>query len=608
MITRNTILFLTCIVFVALAGVSQATVDVNAEWIVVEKLAAGAGMGPEDIAFDAEGRMYASMEGGIMRFQPDGSQPEVFARTPARPLGLRFDADGNLIVCDGQLFSVAPDGTVTMLSDDAEGGPITTANGLDIAKNGTIYFTDTTSIPWAEEFADPGPRGSLLAYDPATSTTSLVLGDLWFANGVAISLDQSFVLIAEGFANRVTRYWLTGPRQGESEVFVEGVVSDNLSTNPRGMFWISSYYEGVLLEADTDGNVVRRLNLLHPSGEPYTGFTGAREREGTLYLSNNQDDAIGRILPFAAPRAEDFTNVFFMSLERGLNMISIPLKPAIQYTARSLAEKLSATVIIKYDTELGRFVGFTPNASGDGFSIEGGEGYIVNVPEVGVFPFVGAAWTNELSVAAAPPAQTSNAWAFVVSGSVDGISASNDSYTAIVKNARTGDTFTESVDSRGYFITAWADLSRKAVIRAGDQVEVAVTNSSGEMVSGPFIHDIKLDEIRNAVANLHMHLDDIISAKPALLQNYPNPFNPETWIPFQLSKEADVNIRIFNASGKLVRTLSLGRKEPGLYVDRDRAVHWDGKNEVGEEITSGIYFYTITAGEFSATRKMIVKK
>ena len=124
----------------------------------------------------------------------------------------------------------------------------------------------------------------------------------------------------------------------------------------------------------------------------------------------------------------------------------------------------------------------------------------------------------------------------------------------------------------------------------------------------PFTHNIKLDNIRDALVNIPMKLGNIVPKSSLLLQNYPNPFNPETWIPFQLSKEADVIIRIFNASGKLVRTLSLGRKEPGLYVDRDRAVHWDGKNEVGEEITSGIYFCSITAGEFSATRKMIVKK
>ena len=407
------------------------------------------------------------------------------------------------------------------------------------------------------------------------------------------------------------RYWLKGDKQGQSEVFIENVMGvDNLDVNPRGMFWIPSSAEGIMLEVDTDGNIVRRLNVLHPSGKPYLSLAGAREHEGMLYLNSYDYVALERINLFPSPRPEDFTNVFFMSLEQGLNMVSIPLKPAIQYTARSLAEKLSATVVIKYDTALRRFVGFTPNASGDGFSIEGGEGYIVNVPEGGVFPFVGAAWTNEPLVAA-PPAQTSDAWAFVVRGAMlegDGMIAADDSYTAIAKNLRTGDTFTESVDSSGYFIAAWADLSRKAVIRAGDQVEVTVADSSGEIVSGPFIHDIKLDEIRNAVTNLHLQMDNIISAKPALLQNYPNPFNPETWIPFQLAREADVNIRIYDASGKLLRNLTLGRKEAGVYMEKNKAVHWDGKNNDGEEVASGLYFYNITAGDFSATRKMIVKK
>lgn len=94
----------------------------------------------------------------------------------------------------------------------------------------------------------------------------------------------------------------------------------------------------------------------------------------------------------------------------------------------------------------------------------------------------------------------------------------------------------------------------------------------------------------------------------SLLQNYPNPFNPETWIPFYLANEADVYIRIFNTNGQLIRTLSLGRMGSGSYTDRHKAIHWDGRNEAGEEIISGVYFYTITADNFSATRKMIVKK
>jgi hypothetical protein len=93
-----------------------------------------------------------------------------------------------------------------------------------------------------------------------------------------------------------------------------------------------------------------------------------------------------------------------------------------------------------------------------------------------------------------------------------------------------------------------------------------------------------------------------------LLQNYPNPFNPETWIPFHLAQEADVSVRIYDSVGRLVRNLALGHKSEGIYIDKTRAGYWDGKNNSGEEMASGIYYYSITAGDFSAMRKMIVKK
>ena len=93
-----------------------------------------------------------------------------------------------------------------------------------------------------------------------------------------------------------------------------------------------------------------------------------------------------------------------------------------------------------------------------------------------------------------------------------------------------------------------------------------------------------------------------------LLPNYPNPFNPETWIPYQLAKPADVTVHIYAADGKLVRTLALGHQVVGKYYLRNRAAHWDGKNETGELVASGVYFYTLTAGDFSATRKMLIRK
>ena len=96
--------------------------------------------------------------------------------------------------------------------------------------------------------------------------------------------------------------------------------------------------------------------------------------------------------------------------------------------------------------------------------------------------------------------------------------------------------------------------------------------------------------------------------KNALLPNYPNPFNPETWIPYQLSEDTLVSVSIYDTTGELVRTLSLGFQSAGFYNSRGRAAYWDGRNELGEPVASGVYFYTLTAGDFSATRKMLIRK
>ena len=94
----------------------------------------------------------------------------------------------------------------------------------------------------------------------------------------------------------------------------------------------------------------------------------------------------------------------------------------------------------------------------------------------------------------------------------------------------------------------------------------------------------------------------------ALLPNYPNPFNPETWIPYQLSRDAEVTLTIHDANGFTVRRLNLGHQLVGYYSDRRKAVHWDGRNNLGERVASGVYFYHLTAGDFSATRKMLILK
>ncbi len=102
--------------------------------------------------------------------------------------------------------------------------------------------------------------------------------------------------------------------------------------------------------------------------------------------------------------------------------------------------------------------------------------------------------------------------------------------------------------------------------------------------------------------------DTAVSRPTSLLQNYPNPFNPETWIPYQLADPAHVTLTIYDVRGVVVRKLDLGLKPAGVYVNRSRAAHWDGRNNVGEQVAAGVYFYTFTTGDFISTRKMFILK
>ena len=99
-----------------------------------------------------------------------------------------------------------------------------------------------------------------------------------------------------------------------------------------------------------------------------------------------------------------------------------------------------------------------------------------------------------------------------------------------------------------------------------------------------------------------------IPAESSLLPNYPNPFNPETWIPYQLADAAKVTITIYDGNGHRVRAFTVGHQPAGIYQSRRRAAYWNGRNQQGEAVATGIYFCTLTAGEFSATRKMLVNK
>lgn len=210
--------------------------------------------GPEDVAGGPDGRVYTgTSDGRILRMWANGGGVEVFAEPGGRPLGLEFDAAGNLLVANAYLGlqRISADGSVEVLTDRFDGEPITYADDLAVAEDGTIYFSDASSKFGAMkaggsyqasllDIMEHGGHGRVLRYDPATSETTLVLGGLNFANGVAISDDQQYLLVNETGHYRVLKHWLAGPSAGDTEVLIDNLPGfpDNINNGLSGKFWV----------------------------------------------------------------------------------------------------------------------------------------------------------------------------------------------------------------------------------------------------------------------------------------------------------------------------------------------------------------------------------
>ncbi|MDE0011824.1 MAG: T9SS type A sorting domain-containing protein [Candidatus Poribacteria bacterium] len=406
-----------------------------------------------------------------------------------------------------------------------------------------------------------------------------------------------------------------------------------------GRFIILDYLEPSSLEYfflhginDSEGSgvfVVARAKAVGDIPRSYVGsyryglhelkFPGSVSTEG---WNINQDGSVvghynspdgrrhGFIARLDTKAAHDrFSNAYTVTLSKGLNMLSVPLVSPTPMTAKNLVAMTGATTIIALDAPNQRFIAWTPSAPDDGFPIEGGKGYIVNVPETRNFAFVGAPWTDQTEAAAAAPTTSTQmpqeAWAFVVDGHLKGKPAF-DGYQVIVRNLRTNNIITTPVQG-SYFAAATADLTRRSVVQVGDVIELRLIGPNGNAELQPLSFKVTSEDLANAV--LSVRLDSI--GKPTqnlLLQNYPNPFNPETWIPYQLSEDSPVSISIYDATGRLIRTLALGFQSAGFYNSQGRAAYWDGRNALGEPVASGIYFYQLMTPSFQQTRRLVIVK
>ncbi len=291
------------------------------------------GHGPEDVAMDSSGYLYAGLENGtIIRTNPDGSEPTVFANTGGRPLGMEFDSTQQLIVADASkgLLSIDNQGFITVLADSYDGEPFTFADDLDIAADGTIYFSDVcTRASWGnykDELMEHSGTGRLFAYSPTTKQTTLLLDSLQFANGVAVSPDQRSVVVVETGAYRIQRYWLEGPKKGKAEMLIENLPGfpDGVSCNGKDTYWVAianprNATLDMLLPYPFLRKIVKRLpeaiqpkpvrysfvlgldlegNVVHNLQDPDGGFapiTSVEEMAGKLYIGSLSEPYFGSI-------------------------------------------------------------------------------------------------------------------------------------------------------------------------------------------------------------------------------------------------------------------------------------------------------------------------
>ncbi len=297
-------------------------------------------IGPEDAAVGSDGKIYAATHNGdIISIDRSTGKTEVLANTGGRPLGIEFGNDGILYVADAYrgLVAIDMEGSLKVLADKVDNGtPIKYADDLDVAKSGEVYFSDATTKFGAREYEgtlngalldllEHGPNGRILKYDPASGKTSSILEGYSFANGVALSNDESFLLFAETGTYSIHKLWLNGDKKDQVENIVDNLPGfpDNINANDDGSFWFGLVSPrspvadmlsdkpflrkiiqrlpasirpkptryGIVVRIDGEGNVLETLQ--DPSGD-YALTTGAIDApDGSVVITSLTEARLG---------------------------------------------------------------------------------------------------------------------------------------------------------------------------------------------------------------------------------------------------------------------------------------------------------------------------
>lgn len=312
-------------------GAFEANDDLDKLEYVIE----GECVGCEDLAFDSTGQYVYSgeIDGDIMRFNLTNKASKKVGNTGGRPLGIQFDSDNNLIIADareGLLSMNVTSGKVTLLTNSYNGEHLNFVDDLDIDSSGVIYFSDASSKYGYDhviaDMMERRPHGALYSYDPETQTTTLLLDDLYFANGVAISEDEQFLFINETSNYSFSKYWINGLKKGTREFVNDNLPGfpDNITHGESGTFWLTlvaprqqsiddlmpntnarsmymklpksmhpaATHYACVVGLDASGNVTHNYQSSHPK---FVEITSVTEHKGWIYFGSLVDTGIARM-------------------------------------------------------------------------------------------------------------------------------------------------------------------------------------------------------------------------------------------------------------------------------------------------------------------------
>ena len=308
-----------------------------------------------------------------------------------------------------------------------------------------------------------------------------------------------------------------------------------------------------------------------------------------------------------------------ITLNPGYNLVGLPLNDSrlTHVSDLFMLEGIGGNAPMVIFTDNGAFKAVVPAGGPDDIPIIGGQAFILDAQQAATITISGDGWTNTSGTAAAPPLSLTGievrdtTLVLGLSGSIvdEETGLKVEGFRVTVKNLST-DRAVAAVtapDEAGYRLTI-VDIETGRAATIGDTLEISAQSPNPFIGVEPLRYTITAEDVKRSRIQLPELVAYEIPAETQLLPNYPNPFNPETWIPYRLAEDTFVTLTVYDLNGQAVRTIDVGHQTAAVYESRSKAIYWDGRNGLGEQVASGVYFYHLSAGDYSATRKMLILK